>query len=249
MTSQKQIVSPQRFAVFDIDGTLFRWQLFYSVVFELRNRGAFPEEVANEIDKKYRQWKGRETSWQDFSEPVVHAFLDNLKDLKYEQYLSACQAVVDNEGHKVYAYTLQLLKKLKKEGYTLVAITGSQHEIAEIFTKKYGFDVCYGEKYLVENGKFSGDVDVVYNQKDVILRQFLSDYPVHSLAGSVGVGDSRWDVKMLELVETPIAFNPDPELFERAKKDGWTVVIERKNIAYKLEKKGDDIVLAETIIY
>lgn len=239
----------KKFAVFDIDGTLYRWQLYYSVVFELRKQGVFSEEVALEIDEQYRKWQGKEASWADFSKPVVDAFLKNLGSIDMVEYRKACDAVIENESHKVYAYSLALLRQLKKDGYTLVAITGSQHDIAQPFADKYGFDYCYGEMYSTLEGKFSGEVETIYNRKDEIVRRFLKEHPEHSLKDSVGIGDSHWDAKMLQLVEKPVAFNPDEGLFEIAKEKGWSIVIERKNIAYRLEKHGTELVLADTVVY
>ncbi len=239
----------KKFAVFDIDGTLYRWQLYYSIVFELRKQGAFSEKVARDIDEQYRKWQGKEASWADFSKPVVDAFLKNLGSIDVDEYRKACETVMQNESHKVYAYTLNLLRQLKKDGYTLVAITGSQHDIAQPFADKYGFDYCYGEVYSTVEGKFSGDVALVYNRKDEIVHKFLQEHPDHSLKGSVGIGDSHWDEKMLRLVERPIAFNPDEGLFAIAKERGWSIVIERKNIAYRLEKHDNELVLADTTAY
>jgi phosphoserine phosphatase len=39
---------------------------------------------------------------------------------------------------------------------------------------------------------------------------------------------------MLELVQRPIAFNPERELAKIAMKRGWPIVVERKNVVYKL---------------
>ncbi len=40
---------------------------------------------------------------------------------------------------------------------------------------------------------------------------------------------------MLELVTNPIAFNPDEGLLKLAGNNNWTVVIERKNLAYVMK--------------
>ena len=53
---------------------------------------------------------------------------------------------------------------------------------------------------------------------------------------SVAVGDSATDISMLELVGKPIAFNPDGVLVDFAKKHGWRIVVERKNIVYDVKK-------------
>jgi len=51
---------------------------------------------------------------------------------------------------------------------------------------------------------------------------------------------------MLELVENPIAFNPDKNLFEIAKTHKWKVVIERKNMIFQLEYKNGNYVLEQS---
>jgi len=64
--------------------------------------------------------------------------------------------------------------------------------------------------------------------------------------GSVGVGDSRSDATMLNLVEQPIAFNPERELFDYATRKGWKIVVERKNLVYELEKRDGKYQLVKT---
>ncbi len=39
---------------------------------------------------------------------------------------------------------------------------------------------------------------------------------------------------MLTAVETPIAFNPTKLLYDHALANNWQVVVERKNVVYKL---------------
>ena len=55
-----------------------------------------------------------------------------------------------------------------------------------------------------------------------------------TLVGSVGVGDTESDIPFLELVEKPICFNPNLKLYKHAKREGWKVVVERKDVVYEL---------------
>ena len=49
---------------------------------------------------------------------------------------------------------------------------------------------------------------------------------------------------MMELVEQPIAFNPDQKLYARARNESWKIVIERKNVIYEMEPHGTTYLLA-----
>ena len=63
------------------------------------------------------------------------------------------------------------------------------------------------------------------------------------------MGDSGGDISMLKLVAHPIAFNPNDDLRVAAMDAGWPIILERKSIAYKLEKGSDGTyVLASTIL-
>ena len=240
----------KKLAIFDIDGTLFRWQLFFSLVFELQRRGVFSEEISVSIDENFRNWQGRQSDWRTLSAVVVGALLDNLNSIDTVVYRDAVDSVIENEGHKIYNYTLSLSKQLKSEGYTLLAITGSMQEISEKFAANYGFDYCIGETYHQADGKFTGDVRTVYSRKDEVLREFLEEHPDHTLKGSVAVGDSHWDAKLLREVDRPIAFNPDEVLLDEATERGWEIVVERKNIAYSFKKDDHgSIILAKTDRY
>jgi phosphoserine phosphatase len=51
----------------------------------------------------------------------------------------------------------------------------------------------------------------------------------------VGVGDTESDIPFLKLVDRPICFNPNRKLYAAAKRHGWKVVVERKDVIYKIE--------------
>ncbi len=40
----------KKLAVFDIDGTLFRWQLYHELVFRLKDLGYFNSDDAHELE-------------------------------------------------------------------------------------------------------------------------------------------------------------------------------------------------------
>lgn len=238
-----------KFAVFDIDGTLYRWQLYHELVQVLALEGVFSENTFREIDDKWNQWRGGEISFDEYETIVVDTMSKNLPQVPLDRFEAACDEVVNESGHRVYHYSKHLLKQLKEQGYSIIAITGSQQELIDRFAKRYGIDIAIGALYERDKSHFTGVVTrATMGRKQDILQGIVEQYNL-SWEGSLAIGDSDGDAAILELVEQPIAFNPSAGLFEIAKKRGWPVVIERKNIAYRLEKHGDELVLADTIIY
>lgn len=230
----------RKFAVFDIDGTLFRWQLYSEIVFELIENGDIPKSVRKTVDERMSQWRARahSQSFHDYEIAIVNAFLPHLNGLKASRVEMAADAVLARSGTKVHMYTRDLIEQLRSDGYVLVAISGSQNEIVQRFAKLWKFDIALGQVHEQKEGIYTGAIPgnkLLVMQKDVILKDIVHDHNL-SWKESVAIGDSASDAPMLRLVERPIAFNPSDELFEAAKLNGWNVVIERKNMIYELEQ-------------
>ena len=49
----------KKFAVFDIDGTLFRSGLYREVAYEMMKSGVLPKEILDETTIKNREWRHR----------------------------------------------------------------------------------------------------------------------------------------------------------------------------------------------
>ena len=239
----------KKVAVFDVDGTLYRWQLFHELVEELTLADVFPDNTFREIDTAWNDWRGGNMHFHGYESLVVETLMKYLPLIPVTTFEAVCDKVVAQSSHKLHAYPKQLLKQLREQGYTIVAISGSQQELLDRFAKKHGIDIAIGAVYERRDGHFTGETSrMTIGRKAVIFEEVVRDHGF-TLDNSVAIGDSDGDVELLSAVEKPIAFNPSEGLFEHAKTAGWPIVIERKNIAYKLEKRDDALVLAETVVY
>jgi phosphoserine phosphatase len=137
-------------------------------------------------------------------------------------------------------------RRLKQAGYQLIAISGSPQEILDLFLKPLRFDRSWGTVLAQDaEGCYTGEVlQDPFKNKRQVLEEFLGDKDA-GLEDSVGMGDTLSDVGFLELVHTPIAFNPNRSLFEVARRRGWPIVVERKDVIYNLQKRLEDPTLSE----
>lgn len=238
-------MSRKPFAVFDIDGTLFRWQLFHELIFELVKLGALPLEIEHEIAQPLAKWQIRthEDSFREYEKALITVFSRHLAGLSVEKFHTAIGRVMERSSDKVYRYTRGLLASLKKDGYMLFAVSGSFEEIVAPFSQKYGFDAWVGSRCEQKHGVFTGTSRWAYDKKGALLQQLVAEHGL-DWEGSIGVGDTGGDIPMLQLVKQPIAFNPNQELFKHANDHGWRIVVERKNMIYQLEKQGNSYRLA-----
>lgn len=238
----------RKIAFFDLDGTFFRWQLYHEVVFEFKARGLFDSKTANQLDQALIDWQARRLNWHDYEMQVVRSFEPVISRVKPADFEDVAQTIISRSGHKIYNYTHRLRQSLADEGYYTLAISGSQQEIAEAFASTYGFDATIGALYSRQSNKFTGEVARrVPGRKHEIINEFMAENSDLTMTDSVAVGDSSGDISMLELVDNPIAFNPDASLLQIAQDNGWPIVIERKNTAYTLKKdRNGQYVLADS---
>ena len=226
----------KKVAVFDVDGTIFRSSLIIELVEILVERGVFPKEARRVYVGKETLWRDRRGSYDDYVNALVRAFMKYIKGVSYSDFKDAADEVMSRYQNRVYRYTRDLIKKLKKEKYFLLAISQSPKGVLDDFCKNLGFDKVYGRIYeLGSSDRFTGvvvDEHLISNKANIVKRAVQKEGL--TLKGSVGVGDTEGDVPFLELVERPICFNPNALLYKHAKRNDWEVVVERKDVIYEL---------------
>ncbi len=232
------IMLKRKVAFFDIDGTIFRWSLFIEYTEKLVEKNIFPQDALQQAQKKKELWLNREGSYNDYLTELIKVFDENIKGVLLDDFLDTVREALYGKEKRVYLYTKNLLQDLKGEGYFCVAITRSAKLAADIFAQSYGFDKVYGLMFdFDENGRFSGEIlneDLIFNKGKIVKRVLEKEDLNLTLKDSVAVGDTESDIPMLELVERPVAFNPSRALYEHAKKKGWQIVVERKDVVYHI---------------
>lgn len=226
----------RKVAIFDIDGTIFRSSLLIELVEVLIELRLFSISVRMEYEREKMRWLDREGDYEAYIMAVVGVFMKNIKGMPYSEFMRASELVVARYRHRTYKYTEALIKKLKAEGYFLLAISQSPKGTLDLFCKDVGFDKTYGRLYETdENVCFTGNVmdEQLIANKATIVRRAIEKEGL-TLAESVGVGDTEGDISFLELVDRPICFNPNLKLYNHAKNMKWETVVERKDVIYEL---------------
>ena len=235
------MAKPKPVAVFDIDGTVFRSSFLVELIEALMNEGIFPKQVRAHYADAWKRWQARAGSaktgftYYEFIASVIFAYRKHIAGVRSAEGWRVAEKVVALHRIRLYRFTRDLVKKLKRTHY-LLAISHSPYEVVAPFARSLGFDKVYAQVYEVDaKVRFTGRVlyeDVIFH-KGKVLRRALARGGL-TLKGSVGVGDTESDILFLKLVERPIAFNPSKKLYDYAKKKGWEVVVERKDVIYRI---------------
>ncbi len=226
-------MSKKKIAVFDIDGTIFRKNLSFELIDELAWMNIFQKKVRNELVRLYANWLNHKGTYEEYRKAIVKLYGENVKGCQKADILKASAVVMPFYKDRNYIFATELIEKLKKGHYNIIAVSGSPAEIVEEYNKYLGFDKVFGTVYATDDeGFFTGEIafDPVMDKGQVV-RQYIQENNL-SLEDSYGVGDTESDAKFLDIVANPIAFNPNQNLKEIAEKKGWKIIVEKKDVVY-----------------
>ncbi len=122
---------------------------------------------------------------------------------------------------------LSEMKKAKAEGFHTVLLSGGYQRLMDFVGASLGFDTVIATALHYNDGRVDAHqpLDIVCgDDKASHLRDTFGAKEVDWRA-SVAYADSLSDLSILNLVGTPIAVNPDPELKIEAEKAGWRLLI------------------------
>lgn len=232
--------SKREYAVFDIDGTLLRWQLLHSIFDQLYLDGYVSPKSHKEVDEQLKLWHNRhpKIQFQDFEATLVKNSIKEFKGISLVDFDQACLKTFNNYKDRSHVFTKKLINELKAKNYFLICISGSPENIIKLIANYYGFDQYSASKYSVSEGKLTGGIKVIYGSEKLIsLKKIIQEFNLNDEPDSLSlaVGDTLGDVEILQHVKKQIVFNPSSDLYEVAKNNGWEIVIERKNVIYKLK--------------
>ena len=101
----------KKFAVFDIDGTLFRGNLtwdFFSVLIQAR---LIPMSGMKELEQRYVAHDSRisENAYSDYDKGLIDVFCDSLKSIDdLSAYWILGQQVADDSKNRLYRFTFRV---------------------------------------------------------------------------------------------------------------------------------------------
>ncbi len=227
----------RKIAVFDVDGTIFRSSLVIELTETMIDEGILNESVREKYKKEKIRWADRKGSYEDYIQAVVDVFAKAVKGISYKDFNRAAKIVVNRQHDRVYRFTRDIIKELKKKKYFILAISKSPQEVLNEFCGTLGFDQVYGTVYELDNshrmtGKCPAEVKE-RGYKANLLKRVIENENL-STKDSIGVGDTEGDISFLELVENPICFNPNLKLYTHAQKKKWKIVVERKDVIFEI---------------
>lgn len=228
----------QKIAIFDIDGTIFRKNLQFELINELSWMDVFPRKVRDQIVSLYTNWLEHKGTYEQYRAALVDLYEKYIQGCKLSDVERASRGVVNFHQDRTYVFAESLIKKLKKENYHIIAVSGSPIEIVREYNRRHlHFDAVFGSVYcLNEKNVYTGETDYEpVKNKGNLVKQYVFEHNL-TLEGSYGMGDTESDASFLKLVDNPIAFNPNEDLKAIAQEKGWRIVVEKKDVVWEISQ-------------
>jgi HAD superfamily hydrolase (TIGR01490 family) len=211
-------------AIFDMDNTLIGGDADYLWGEFLCDIGAVDAKMHREKNKHYYQQYDLGTldihEYLEFAiEPLTRFSLEELAGM-HQQYME--QKITPIFLDKAQ----QLIDKHRNQGDTLLVVTATCRFITAPIVKHYGIDNLLAIEIEVVDNRYTGKILGIptYGSGKVDnLIPWLEENG-ETLAGSSFYSDSHNDIPLLELVEHPIAVNPDAVLKTYAEDKNWPIL-------------------------
>ncbi len=178
--------------IFDIDGTITEhvssWQLIHERLNIWNVKASEYQESFRRGKISYNKFCDLDAAcWKGLSEKKINSFFNPLT---YTKNAKAC------------------IKKLKKRGFKLAAISSGLQYIGERVKSELPFDYILTNRLLSRNGILTGKVkiDIVHGRKCKIVKDVLKKFKI-SASEAIGVGDSEGDISLIRNAGYSIAFN------------------------------------------
>lgn len=224
-------------AIFDIDGTIFRSSLTIELFKHLVARKVFGSGFMTRVRASEAKWLNRQGHYEDYVADVAAAYQKAIIGKRKDDIVAESRKVIAEQKLRTYRYTKYLLESIRGRYFT-VGISGSPLEIVSEYNQFLKFNKVYGWEFgLDQKGRYTNVVLHVPPQyKRELIVRYVQNHGL-SFKKSIGVGDTEADIGFLELVERPIAFNPNSGLAKIARRNNWTVVTERKDLVLECNLK------------
>ena len=210
-------------ALFDLDNTLladdsdFLWGCFL-VDKGLVDKTAY--DLANQrFYDEYKQGTLDIFEFLAFSlKPLTRFTMEELASLHQEFMDKHIRSVMTEKG-------IAQIEQHRDNGDITVIITATNRFVTAPIAEAFGVDDLIATDPEIVDGRYTGKVagtPCFQKGKITRLQQWLENTH-HDLDGSTFYSDSHNDIPLLEIVETPIAVDPDDELRSLAEKNSWQI--------------------------
>lgn len=211
-------------ALFDLDNTLLAGDSDHGWGQFLVDQGIVDPVLFKQTnDRFFEQYQSGELDIYEYSEFSLGT-LSRFEDQQLQQWRQ--QFMREVVAPMQLAKGRQQIAEHKQQGDTVVIITATNAFVTTPIAQDFGADHLIATEPEIQDGRFTGKVagtPCFQAGKITRLQQWLQQTAL-SMADSVFYSDSFNDLPLLEVVDKPIAVDPDPVLQQHAERLNWPII-------------------------
>lgn len=224
----------EKVAFFDIDGTIRTKPLpesLYEILIRdykycgnnLEKYQGFQNEI-KELRKAYKtSEKNSDELFGQYCQTVVAFAMIALEKYTSEEVREiGRRVVVEYRGSQDYVSTLNIINRLRKEGFKLVAISGSPKFLVDAFVREYNFSMGIGQDYEKDDqGIFRETKIRTFENKHTFVEQVLEKMSGKPFLFNredffvVAAGDTQGDFSMMKYADKAFVINPSITFYDQ----------------------------------
>ena len=126
---------------------------------------------------------------------------------------------------RIYSGTRALAQQHLDDGERVWLVTATPVELATVISRRLGLTGALGTVSEVENGRYTGRLvgEPLHGPAKAEAVRALAEREGLDLARCTAYSDSANDIPMLSVVGRAVAVNPDGELRDAARENGWEI--------------------------
>ncbi|MBT2787285.1 MULTISPECIES: HAD family hydrolase [unclassified Halomonas] len=211
-------------AIFDLDNTLLSIDSDHAWGEFLLEQGAVDPVAYREANDRFMaDYKAGNLDMAAFLEVALKPLADNSPE-----QLSAWhqQFMASKIEPSILPKAEELLARHRTKGDTLLIITATNRFITAPIAERLGVDHLIAVNPEVKEGRYTGRVSGVpsYREGKVTRLETWLEGQDLTMEGAWFYSDSHNDLPLLEIVEHPVAVDPDDTLREIAKERQWRIM-------------------------
>ena len=211
-------------AIFDLDNTLIADDSDYLWGQFLVDQGIVDKTIYEQMNTKfYEEYKNGTLDIMEFLDfslkPLTENSLEQL-NIWREQFITEVITPILLKNAQI------LVDKHRAEGHKLLVITATNRFITAPIVALYGIENLIATTPELINDRYTGKIVGVpcfQGGKVTLLKEWLTQTG-ETLQGSYFYSDSHNDLPLLQLVDNPVAVNPDEKLHQFATEKGWDII-------------------------
>ncbi len=216
-------------AIFDLDNTLIANDSDYLWGQFLVDQGIVDKAQYEDANAKfYEDYQQGTLDIVEFLNFSLRPLADNSPEQLYQWRTQFIQEIITPILLKP---AQQLVDQHKERGDTLLVITATNRFVTEPIVKLYGIEHLLATTPEWINGRYTGSFNGIpcFREGKVILLQEWLKNSTETLQDSWFYSDSHNDLSLLNLVDHPVAVDPDEKLAQFAKEANWPIISLRNN--------------------